>query len=221
MFPVLLLITLTSGFAAADTLPKELDLRKVPNVVSEVEDQGDCDSSYAFATAGLLEGQQVKSNQTIKKLIPLSAQNIIDCSSHNRGCQGGAPATAIDDLSDLGGIESAELYPQTVSPGECKFNPANRIMRPLNYLELPSGHEEIIKQEVANYGPIAVRIQATEGLIYNYTSGVFSDAKCTGTRINHSALIVGYGEDPLGGNFWLIVSTTDHCASTMSHKGEP
>ena len=69
---------------------------------------------------------------------------------------------------------------------------------------LTPGDEENLKRAVALVGPIAASIRVTESFI-GYSSGIFLDGKCFYKKApNHAVLVVGYGSDPDGTDFWVI-----------------
>lgn len=191
-------------------LPKEVDWRKVPGRVGPVKDSDWCLANWAFATTGLLEGQQYRFNMT--QVVPLSEQNLVDCSDSNYSCQGGYVDEALDDIANIGGIEDEKQYPYTShskrdSDDKCKFNKTKSIMTVKGGLLL-DGTEETLLKVVAQYGPVATGMRETDNLIF-YQWGVYYDPFCTNdpTFMNEPVLIVGYGVDKMQGDYWLVVST--------------
>lgn len=93
--------------------------------VTSVKDQGACGSSWAFAAVGALEGQHFV--QTRDKLVPLSAQNLVDCSDSfgNAGCNGGMIDFAYQYINVNGGIDTEQSYPYEGRQGSCRFNRTN------------------------------------------------------------------------------------------------
>ena len=83
-----------------------------------------------------------------------------------------------------------------------KKDPAYHI-KAYNLLE-PEDQENL-KYAVALIGPISVSIKVS-GNFFFYKSGIFYDSLCQddGEQPNHAVLLVGYGTDPVLGEYWKI-----------------
>ena len=188
-------------------IPDELDLRQVPGIVGPVGDQGHCGSCWAFATVGALEGQQVYLNITKSKVIPLSVQELVDCSSdEDCGCSGGNMGQAMADIATLGGIGSDQDYPYKAVEGKCNFDKKKAVMSDIGSYGVYED-EEKLRHFIALYGPVAVGVYASDNF-FEYHSGVFVDELCSNenffTILNHAMLVVGYGTDPKDGDYWIV-----------------
>lgn len=181
-------------------VPDQIDWREVKNVVTPVKNQLQCGSCWAFATTGVLEGQQRRlKNQT---LISLSEQNLVDCSTENSGCNGGLMSEALKFVRLQGGIDSAMAYPYRGVDGKCQFKKNAVAMKAIGSAIIGPNDEELLKMVVASYGPVSVGIVATDKLV-SYEAGVFDDSRC-GEDLNHGVLIVGYGTNSEDGDFWIV-----------------
>lgn len=196
--------TITTERAWYDIIvrPSHLDWR-THGRVSKVKDQGSCGSCWAFSAADALESILT----TRHKNILLSQQNLVDCSSDygNFGCNGGLMDQALRYVRDHG-IMSNHDYPYTGKDGTCRFQRERSVMSVRGSIILPKGNEFILRLALAIAGPLPVAIDASARAFQHYKSGVYDESGCDNTLdgINHAVLLIGYGTDPVGGDYWLV-----------------
>ncbi|XP_033150981.1 cathepsin L1-like [Drosophila busckii] len=181
-------------------VPSSLDWRS-QGAVTPVKNQGSCGSCWSFSANGALEGQWYLKT---KKLISLSEQNLVDCSREkygNHGCNGGGPASALQYVIDNGGINNQNTYPYVGKQNNCKYS-KNAIAATVRSIAYVESNEGSLKTAVAEKGPISVAIDVTDNF-KNYKSGVLNDRMCS-TSVNHGVVVVGYGSDANGGDYWLV-----------------
>lgn len=176
-------------------LPAEFDWRK-EGAVTEVKNQGECGSCWAFSTTGSLEGANFRANG---KLVELSEQQLVDCSGkfENQGCNGGLMDNAFEYVKENGGIDTESSYPYHAHQGRCHFKKKAIGSQCSGYNDIQSGSEDALKEAVATVGPISIAIDATEGNFMLYKEGVLIDDTCGNTddTLDHGVLLVGYGTD--------------------------
>ncbi|XP_023178283.2 cathepsin L-like [Drosophila hydei] len=179
-------------------IPHEIDWR-AKGAVTAVKNQGECRSCWAFSATGALEGQHFIRT---KQLIPLSEQNLMDCSARyqNYGCRGGWPSHALKYVEDNRGLDNDQAYPYEGHVGECRFRRSS-IGATVSRVAQVRRDENALAQVVAEKGPVSVAVDARR--LQHYRSGVFNDPIC-GDPVNHAMLAVGYGHDQRGGDFWLL-----------------
>nr|ACH56227.1 cathepsin S-like cysteine proteinase [Radopholus similis] len=192
-----------SAIVGNQSVPDAVDWRK-KGLVTEVKDQGQCGSCWAFSTTGSLGGAHAKATG---KLVSLSEQNLVDCSSENSVHEHGLMDVAFDYIEENGGIDTERSYPyRGYEQYRCKYSKRNVGATMASYVDLPSGDEQELKIAVATQGPISVAIDASSDSFQLYESGVYKDKQCGNRRSNldHGVLLVGYGTDPKHGDYWIV-----------------
>ncbi|XP_048749306.1 procathepsin L-like [Ostrea edulis] len=182
-------------------LPTSVDWRP-KGYVTEVKNQGQCGSCWAFSTTGSLEGQHFKATN---KLVSLSEQNLVDCSKAegNKGCQGGLMDKGFKYIEKNKGIDTEESYPYHAKNGKCHFKASDVGATETSHKDIKSGSEDDLQQAVATIGPISVGIDASHSSFQLYRRGVYSERRCSSKKLDHGVLVVGYGTDG-GKDFWLV-----------------
>ena len=65
------------------------------------------------------------------------------------------------------------------------------------------GDENGLASAVAQAGPVAVGVDASEWQFAQYKSGIYSSSGCSSSNVNHAVIVVGYGNEN-GKDYWLI-----------------
>lgn len=138
-------------------------------------------------------------------MIPLSAQNLIDCSNvfGNRGCTKGYPVKAFKYIMANKGINHNETYPFRMAKRKCRFERNEPVISIRGYKKVKKFSEENLLEAVVTRGPVVAAI-FTSDEFRNYEEGVFYDPSCRGKHTDHVVLVVGYGKNEEEGDFWIL-----------------
>ena len=183
-------------------VPEALDWR-VKGVVSEIQDQGECNAAWAFACSNAAESTWAIDNTLTK----FSAQHLLDCADTSCDCSGGYAVLALFYV--LNGVKyfmKESDYPYTGVKGDCKFDQSKGIARLTGYWQ-PNMHNEVQSVEyLATYGPSMSMIDATQVSFQLYMGGIYDEPKCNKDVQSHNVGVVGYGA---AGDvkYWIVRNT--------------
>jgi len=183
-------------------LPASFDWR-TQGAVTGVKNQGQCGSCWSFSTTGSVEGCHKLGAGSLPSL---SEQNLMDCSwnNGNQGCDGGLMTSAMDYIISNGGLDTESSYPYTAESSQtCNYAAANSGSTLGAYSNVASGDEGAL-QTAVNSGPTSVAIDASQSSFQLYTSGVYNEPACSSSQLDHGVLAVGWGNDPSGGDYWIV-----------------
>ncbi|XP_028397779.1 cathepsin L1-like [Dendronephthya gigantea] len=187
----------------SEPLPENLDWREY-GVISPTRGQSMCGSCWAFSTAGILEGAY---KIATGKDIEFSAQMLVDCTYgfNNYGCRGGWPWKAMQWVI-RNGIATHESYGRYLAQeGLCHCGTADNctVHHPTSFGDVLKANRTAMKVNLATYGPVSVGINSAPKSFKFYRDGVYDDFDCDDAT-QHSLILVGYGKQAYGPNYWII-----------------
>ncbi len=187
-------------------LPSSQDWRK-HGIVTAVKDQGHCGSCWAFATTATIESHVAKASGL---LFDLSVQQMAMCApnpDHCGGtgnCEGSTAELGFDYVAKSTGMVEEYMYGYgayygNVTACDVPVGPPKAAIG--GYVQLPTNELEPFQNALANEGPVAISVDASNW--HAYDSGVFNGCDQKSPDIDHAVVAVGYGEDE-NGKYWIV-----------------
>jgi len=181
-------------------------------VVTDVKDQGQCGSCWAFSITETTESAiAIQRNTTVPVLAP---EQLVDCDKSDWGCDGGITEYAWKYLVKTGGMMKESDYPYTAGKtgraGACKFSSSKMVAPVKNYTwvgtpcqyvgdSCDDQDDTLVQDALTASGPLSICVNANW---QDYSSGVFhgSCAHDAG-HMNHAVQLVGWNGDE---NYWIV-----------------
>ena len=183
------------------TIPTSVDWR-AEGIVTDVKDQKDCGSCWAFSAVGAIEGQHAKKSGN---LTSLSEQNLVDCAWKFGcdGCEGGWPEAAMRYVISNHGIDTETGYPYLAIDENCNFTTNNTGATLSKTVNISHNNMTDLYDAIANIGPVSVAIDAEDDLQF-YSSGIFKSTTCSSVYLDHAVLAVGYSITQDGKKYIIV-----------------
>jgi len=186
---------------STENLADSVDWRS-KGAVTPVKNQAQCGSCWAFSSTGSLEGAHFLSSG---KLVSLSEEQLVQCSTVNSGCNGGLMDYAFQ-YAEKTPMVTEDSYPYTSGSGvtgRCdKTMEAGGAVTVKSFNDVSADKTGgALKAAIAKQ-PVSVAIEADKMAFQGYTGGVITGSSC-GTRLDHGVLAVGYGTED-GEDYFLV-----------------
>ena len=181
---------------------------RAEGLVSDVKDQSQCGSCWAFSAVATMEGAHAKETGN---LTSLSEQDLVDCVPDCFGCNGGWPYLAIDYVingsttnnTNISGIDTEISYSYKGFDQSCNFSNSSVGANFTGLVRIPQNSTAHLLDAVLTVGPISVAIDAEEDFQF-YSEGIFTSDTCSETSLDHAVTVVGYGKTSNGTSFYII-----------------
>jgi len=202
-------------FRATGIPPGEWDWRPT-GIVTDVKDQAQCGSCWAFSAVAAMEGAfNRKNNGSIPKLCTASCgpdsvsccsfseQEIVDCTLKGT-CTCDLGGEMHDGFLEIinnhkGVINTEQQYPYTsgggTSKGVCRSKDTGVATGFTGYANVTHGNEDALAAASYEKTIISVGIDASQNSFQFYSQGVYNEPECKNSQddLDHGVAVVGYG----------------------------
>jgi len=163
---------------------------KDKGAVTDVYDQGQCGSCWAFSATEAIESQWFLAGHSLVSLAP---QQIVDCDKGrgDEGCNGGDTPTAYAYVIAAGGMDTMKDYPYTGGDDKCSFKASSVAAKITGWTYITKDKNETDMQaKLLTSGPLSICVDAEPWQFY--VGGVVTSF--CGTDLDHCVLITGYDD---------------------------
>jgi len=194
----------------AKDLPAEMDWR-TKGVITDVKNQGQCGSCWAFCTTEMIESYAGLASGTTPEL---SSQQVTSCTPNplscggTGGCMGSIPQLGYTYIQLFGHVME-EDYPYTsgttTQTGDCMYDFMNTApaVGITGYNTMSPNDQDAVMTHLAEVGPLAVAVYASGW--GGYGGGVYDGCSFdSNIALNHAVQLVGYGTDAAEGDYWIV-----------------
>ncbi|XP_054778221.1 ervatamin-B-like [Prosopis cineraria] len=155
--------------------------------VTDVKDQKNCGSCWAFSSTEAIEGMNKIDYNT---LVSVSEQQLMSCDPNTHGCNGGQVYKAFEYVIKNGGIASESDYPYEAINGTCNHQ-----------------KEKKVALAIEGYGKVKSLCEPCLLCAVSRQPGLFDANSCPNVErwcTDHAMLIVGYGSLGPGHDYWIV-----------------
>jgi len=177
---------------------------RTKGAVTDVKDQGQCGSCWAFSATAAMEGAWF---QHSTKLISMSEQLCVDCVNNGADtCDaGGEMHDCYLQVIQQGGDETEEQYPYTATSGSnCLFDKQYVVATFSSYVNVTQGDENALMTS-SSQSVVSVGIDASQMSFQFYSGGVYDEKNCKNGwfELDHGVTVVGYGTKSKK-DYWIV-----------------
>ena len=171
-----------------EALPASVDWR-TKGVISPVKNQGSCGSCWAHASTESIESYAAMASNTAHTL---SVQQMAACAPNpdqcggTGNCYGATAEVAFDYVASSAGMMTDAQYPYLEYSGieyPCQIPAGATTVKITGYVKLIENSYDDVMNALANIGPLAVAVDASNWHAYN--SGIFNGCNQVNPEIDH------------------------------------
>lgn len=186
----------------ATPLPRSWDWRD-HKAVTEIKDQGDCGSCWAFSAIAAIEGAWAIAGNSLTEF---SEEQLVDCGgrffpSILQGCNGGDMGTAFEYVIKQGGVETEDEYPYYAGAAgkssfdDCKFTPSKVAGKISSWANVTALNSTAFLQALYKQ-PISVAVDASSADWQDYSGGMFAGMCSEDPEdLDHGIAAIGFSLD--------------------------